>query len=94
MKVTVRRANTGINMHDAIAKARKAASSIDRFRVQLWKLDGEWPVASWGTMNGDLVDEILKHGAWGSEYTAADGDIIKVIEGDTNKVIETILVNG
>lgn len=45
-------------------------------------------------MNGDLVDEILKHGAWGSEYTAADGDIIKVIDDDTNKVIETILVNG
>ena len=94
MKVTVRRANKGMNMYDAITRAREVAGTINHFRVQLWKTDGEMPVASWSTIAGDAVNEILKHSAWGGEYKDGEGDLIKVIDDDTNKVIKTILVNG
>ena len=94
MKVKVRKKNAGMNMYDAITRAREVAETISHFRVQLWRADGEMPVASWSTIAGDAVNEILKHPAWGGEYKDGEGDFIKVIDDDTNKVIETILINS
>lgn len=97
MKVTVRKANTqnvGMSIHEALAKARKIAEGIEFFRVQAFKTGNEWPVASWAAMAGDAAEEVLKHSAWGADYTADELDLIKIIDDDSQKVVDTILVNG
>ena len=94
MKVKVVKKNVGMAMYDAITKAREVASTLDYFRVQLWRTGEERPVATWATIAGDAINEILKHSAWGGEYKDGEGDYIKVIDDGSNKVVETILVNG
>lgn len=96
MKVKVRKASTscGLTIGAAFMLTKDIASQLEHFRVQAWKKDGEWPVATWGTLNGDTVGEIGRHGAWGPVFTAGECDIIKIIDDDSNTVIETILVNG
>ena len=97
VKVKVRKANTssvGLSIGAAFMLARDIADQLDHFRVQAWKDDAEMPVHTWGSMAGDTVSEIGRHGAWGPAFTDGECDFIKVIDDDLNKVIETILVNG
>lgn len=86
--------NTGVTIQQAYERACEVASKLKHFRVQAWMIGEDWPRASWCTLGGDNPNEVLKHGVWGPIYNADEVDIVKVIDEDSGKVVDTILVNG
>lgn len=90
MKVMVKKVNknnVGVTVEEAFEQAREIASTIEHFRVRLWKTGRVTPRAFWSWMGDDIADirPIFNKG----EY-----DVITVSDDDTNKTISTILVNS